>query len=206
MTNDDEPNARAVNAEPWQPPPRDWVDYATAAFAFLAALGGIAAAIFTFWQASTARNQLALAQDTEQRQLRAYVFPTDGWSADVGTAQPARASLNFKNSGQTPAYDLTVREHFAGTAYPLQKQLEASPTQETKAVLGPGATFHVTMTAKRAVTADELVSINLGKSAFYLYGNVDFTDAFGQHSRTLSGNMVHYLPLLLYSRERNGRW
>ena len=126
-----------------------------------------------------AKSTMDQSRDTEMRQLRAYVFPVDGWSADIGTEQPARASLTFKNSGQTPAYNLAVREYFTGKSYPLIDKLDTPGLQETRAVLGPGATFHVTMTAERALTPPELASVNAGHSAFYLYGDINFTDAFG---------------------------
>lgn len=49
---------------------KHWLDYATGTFAFLAAVGGIGAAIFSGWQAY-------IANDNEHRYLRAYLHPNN---------------------------------------------------------------------------------------------------------------------------------
>jgi hypothetical protein len=72
------------------------LDYATAIFAFIAAVATGAAAIFTGWQAW-------VANDTEHRQLRAYIHPViDRESVDLDQS-PMKWTYILKNFGQTPA-------------------------------------------------------------------------------------------------------
>jgi hypothetical protein len=75
---------------------KHWLDYVTAIFAFLAAIGGIFAAIFTGKQAR-------IASDTEQRQFRAYVHPTE---IGIVIDDPGHVTVHvrYRNFGQTPAF------------------------------------------------------------------------------------------------------
>jgi hypothetical protein len=92
---------------------KHWLEYATGFFAFIAAIGGIAAASFGGWQAY-------IAADAEHKSLRAYVVPlgfrVDNFSVD----QPFLSTATFVNAGQTPAKDIRLPDlHFDELPYPI---------------------------------------------------------------------------------------
>jgi len=108
-----QPTATTSSAEPASPETKDkchktekhqkhWLDYATAWFAFVAAIGGIGAAIFGGLQGWISR-------DTEKRQLRAYVGVSPGDVENFGSGDQ-RLRLIRKNYGGTPAYDVGFSE------------------------------------------------------------------------------------------------
>jgi hypothetical protein len=75
---------------------KHWLDYAIGAFAFLAGIGGISAAIFSGWQAW-------IASDNEHRYLRAYLHPIiDDEPVDLDK-DPIEWTYWLKNYGLTPA-------------------------------------------------------------------------------------------------------
>jgi hypothetical protein len=100
--------------------------------------------------------QWALTRNSARRQLRAYVFIQEGElnvppPLGVMTAAPPKGHLEFKNSGQTPAYDLRViaLEPWVD-AFPKPA---ATPTEFLKefvptSMLGPGgaAAYPIAMT------------------------------------------------------------
>jgi hypothetical protein len=76
---------------------RHWLDYATGLFAFIAAVGGIAAAIAGGYQGWVSR-------DSEQRSLRAYVF-AENTNIGITDDRNPNITVTIKNVGSTPAYE-----------------------------------------------------------------------------------------------------
>src|SRR3954451_10924793 len=83
------PQANAISNNPTKEE-KHWLEYATAACASIAAIGAIAAAIFTAMQAW-------IANDSEKRQLRAYVGMTPGDVEDFGVVNKQRVRFVRKN-------------------------------------------------------------------------------------------------------------
>ncbi len=141
--------------------------------------------VLTFIATGTAayytRQQWLTSQDTEIRQLRAYVFATDGIIYNFETDKPVVGAITFKNSGQTPAYNFEIRTAIAAGPYLLREDLPWPNIIAARTVLGPGVQQSVSAALVRALTAEEATLIKQGTAAIYVYGEIDFTDAFEVH-------------------------
>lgn len=169
---------------------KHWLEYLTALFAVIAAVASSFAAGFAGYQGWVAR-------DTERRQLRAYVLPSE---SNIVVSAPNNLQIHFvvKNFGLTPAYKLrgwtcvivgrfekdvdgNIRLENSFPVPPFDEKA-APPTtvapQDTKNSIFPsfcdGAISRV-----RPVTSDEVARIQSGKAAVYLYGEQYYFDAFG---------------------------
>jgi len=111
-----------------------------------------------------------------QRQLRAYVGITDIKAENIGGA--AAFLLEFRNSGQTPAYSMTVETRVKLADYPLNETLPIVSTRKGVTILGPGDTGHGFVPAGRALSSEELAEMQAGTRAVYVYGEINYIDAF----------------------------
>jgi hypothetical protein len=169
----------------------DFVDAHDGAFT---AFATVAIAWFTFilkrstdklWDAG--ERQLAHSEDTARRQLRAYI------AAPVQSEVrhfPLRtlSILGFKNSGQTPAHDVSVWATSAVAVYPLEERPTAPARTvgegASVGVVGPSEPFHCEFDPEAPVTKDEWEQVVAGKCAFFLYGELSYRDAFGKQHLT----------------------
>jgi hypothetical protein len=178
----------------WRGAPEKVMAKATVALAVgtaMLALGTIALAIFSLIQ-------IFVSRDTEERQLRAYVYvkpPPFGIMGVVAGSMPY-ATIAFRNSGQTPAYNLRMGGNIGFGQYPLlpnQKfidgpyggELFLNPEAETTTGGRVAQRNDVTPEEKQKnmVTQPELDSILNGEThRLYLFGDVTYKDAFG-HKR-----------------------
>jgi hypothetical protein len=158
--------------------------------AFLAAIGGIGAAIFSGWQAW-------VAGDNEKRQLRAYLAvtsigltcPSCGNSeykapaqGGVGTTQDA-LHLVVKAASVTPAYDVHV-DHLDWQYFPKNMLHPVNPTftkypnvanvAESRNTILPGDTKPFQTVVR---VADFDAAIN-GKFNLLIYGTINYVDIF----------------------------
>jgi hypothetical protein len=133
---------------------------------------------------------LRAMRESSERQLRAYVLP-EGAGVFDGTMtkppQPARANipgigLILKNSGQTPAYRVVswaqiavilVRDEHMALGLPPQPLVE-----QFSNTLGPGGTFTKSLWFDRPLAANEIGDVANGVRAVYLYGRIEYLDAF----------------------------
>jgi hypothetical protein len=152
--------------------------------------------------AETARQTLQTMQDTAERQLRAYVFAEPGGplerqmvgipSTGVG-AQPYGGiaamqrhiffEVKFTNSGQTPAYRFrqsTVSEIMDEPV--AEENFLFEPEHPiSRATLPAGAV--VTSTGSVPYTAQDEADIRAGRKTFYVFGEIEYVDAFKQQRR-----------------------
>lgn len=124
------------------------------------------------------------AEDTAERQLRAYVFPKDVTIANIASSPEVTVSLY--NCGQTPAHDHTVWATMGVAGYPLLDEPlpPANDPKESKGPLAPGDTTHFFATLETPITQAELNGMKEGRVAIYVAGAVLYTDAFGKHRFT----------------------
>jgi hypothetical protein len=85
---------------------RHWLDHAAVWVASAAALAAAAAAGVAAWQAHIANQQLAVARDTEGRQLRAYLYVRR--YTIVADQMTAAAKIEINHAGATPAYNIRL--------------------------------------------------------------------------------------------------
>lgn len=161
-------------------------DAANWILAFFAVIGGILA-----WRT------LTVMRRSSERQLRAYLLPENATISNVadpelaiGPPRETAAKIHYpewgavvmvhiKNMGQTPAHDVLHYADLVFREFPLESPLPKIPDSGglIGAPLGPGV-----FTSKKKdyapLTPDQLASLRDGKSAFYLYGEVRYSDVF----------------------------
>jgi hypothetical protein len=134
---------------------------------------------------AVAQQANGISQDMASRQLRAYVYVkppamgVTGLSAgDVGSAVIA-----IRNSGQTPAYHVSMRGNFGFGPYPIPKNqawiegpyggdIAINPETET-------STGGI-VSNNDSITKNQIDSIADGKNyRFYLFGSVKYYDIYG---------------------------
>lgn len=163
----------------------------------------------TFWQRTTsdpiATFTLVLAASTiglwvatiglylagerhSERELRAYISgPNKAEVINFHTTNPA-SLLTFKNSGKTPAHEVSVWASSAVAVFPLENP-PAAPNKTvgegaSMGVIGPGDDFHARFASDIAVTPEERTEVIAGRCAFFVYGELTYTDSFGRARHT----------------------
>jgi hypothetical protein len=153
--------------------PRHWIEYGVFVFVIITAIATATAAWYTRkeWQSST---------DNGRRQLRAYVFPDQANLVWEGTAKPTVAEIVIKNSGQTPAYRLSTVAVTGVRAYPLRDDMSVPALPANHTVVPPSSSYRLSVAMEKPLTNEQLKAIQKGDQALYVFGNIAYTDAFGE--------------------------
>jgi hypothetical protein len=131
--------------------------------------------------------QVRDARKSSERQLRAYLFlesttPTDGTTINPPQPEMANvpgASLLFKNSGQTPAYDIITWAEMKISTFGDESDLIVPRLSEIyTANLGSNGVMPKGVNLKRRLTDIEIEDIKAHRKAIYLYGRVEYRDGF----------------------------
>ena len=117
---------------------------------------------------------------TASRQLRAYVFVADAEITDIGT-DSIQAVVTIKNTGQTPAYDVTLSTKAVAFNIPGKVIFEPTPVgpDSSRFVFGPDATgrrnipLHTILGEPSAIAA-----LRERRGVLYVYGEILYKDAF----------------------------
>lgn len=127
-------------------------------------------------------------RESSERQLRAYVLPTEVSIFDgtmMNPIQPARANVPgvpmlVKNFGQTPAYKVISYAQIAVIAVVDENRLLVVPPipEQFANTLGPGGIFNKAVWFDRPLVANEIADIATGIRAIYFYGRIEYRDAF----------------------------
>ena len=140
--------------------------------------------------AEAAIRSAAIAEDTAKRQLRAYVNVFKAcavWSKDAHDAfRPVSIVVYTKNSGQTPANKVT--------SWAASKSSESPPeyfprlqdeSLESVGLQGPGQINHFTLERPLVLGVESEISRwSSGKESLYVWGEINYTDAFGADRTT----------------------
>lgn len=153
--------------------PRHWIEYGVFAFVIVTAMATATAAWYT-------RAQWETSLDNGRRQLRAYVFPDQANLIWEGTTKPTMAEIVIKNSGQTPAYKVSTGLMIGSIEYPLRDNLSVPSTPSKPTVVPPVASTTLSAGMAHPLTADQLKAIQKGTQAIYVFGEIAYTDAFGE--------------------------
>jgi hypothetical protein len=166
----------------------------------LTALATVAIGYFTYTlKASTDKlwdageRQLRHLDATAERQLRAYVLVSSAKVHDFGIERPPRAEVIIKNSGQTPAFDLSPWAGFVIGDFPLNIELIDPPPsiKKSQATLGAGDTSGHLTPAGRPLTKIEIDMIKSGTKAIYVFGEIKYQDIFKKTERTTHYRMMY---------------
>jgi hypothetical protein len=135
---------------------------------------------FAYKPLRTVIRQNNTMKETAERQLRAYLFPELAASRRV-TPAAHFIKIDIKNSGQTPAYE--YQGYIAvGVFTPGQEPatLDLPPEEDfSRGSLGPGCKFELGG-REYYMTPEQAADVARGAQSVYIYGNVDYRDAFGQ--------------------------
>jgi hypothetical protein len=156
---------------------------------------GLVTALATVFLAYITLRLVRVARDqsvTTRAQLRAYVAVKDADITGLAVGETPVASITFRNSGQTPAYDFYNLANMDIGISPLPEGAEPpSPfitlgagkahfTHLGVGILGPSNTANARSCLNGPLTQEEVDSLKSGRSAIYVYGNAWYRDAFGE--------------------------
>jgi hypothetical protein len=130
--------------------------------------------------------QVAITRMVARKQLRAYVFVADVEIFGAGTDK-AQAAVLIRNTGQTPAHNVTVSTKACAFNFPGEVTFEPTPVgpDSSRFVFGPDSLgrrnipLHTIIGTPRAVTA-----LKAGNGVLYVYGEILYKDVFGKGRRT----------------------
>ena len=132
-------------------------------------------------------------RDTSRRELRAYLFPegvgcyetTETAKNKIGRTITRKtgfvgAGVAVKNSGQTPAYKVSHDSQVCVCKVSEEHLLKINP----KTIPGyenpmpPGGFIHKTLRMQAPPTAEQIEGLKSGTYAVYVYGRLEYEDAF----------------------------
>lgn len=130
---------------------------------------------------------------TSRAELRAYLFP-DGVTLVVVNEGPNKgkvvASLRIKNSGQTPAFNVTHWADVALCGLQDQSNLIPPPLAGPSNPIPPGGDLHKHVLLQIKPTRADIAAIKSNKKAVFMYGRIEYLDAFGHQRHT--NYRLHY--------------
>lgn len=139
-------------------------------------------ATLALWLAT--RRLVRSAEKTAERQLRAYVSIDGAAIMNVASGQTPKAVIDFKNFGQTPAYNvthwqvITKPQIFHQSDDPFR--LPPADLYRSNAIIGPTSGMKMCSTANRHLTDEEFTGLADGTLAMYVFGEIRYRDAFGE--------------------------
>lgn len=164
---------------------------------------GISAVCAAFLQFVVLLFTLLGLNRTARRQLRAYVLVESGAIANIIEPEPpnqrvnptnptqilahvtrqdlpANVFLTIKNTGQTPAMEVTHWGNAVVREYPLTTQLPgADPDiKPMPSVLGPGIQSTKRLVLPAPLSVPQITEIRGGTMAVYVYGQIKYRDIF----------------------------
>ena len=152
------------------------------------------------------RNTWKHAQESNERQLRAYVC-VDGASISlVNVGEVPKITVKTKNVGQTPAYGYCQQGQITFGPFPfigtIEKQIRFvdAPLRD----IGSGGEGGPTTNLERALTEQDIADIKDKKAAVFMYVAIFYRDVFGKERETHAtlywgGDMGHRNDGALYS-------
>lgn len=134
-----------------------------------------------------ARDLVRTAEETAQRQLRAYVSieghmsPEEHLKPILNRGGNSRIPLKVVNRGQTPAYRVKVWVRTQVASFPLTEILAKEPPPEltfSRMALGPGAHITIDALMKGPWPIGHYELLTSGKAGIYVFGKAWYRDAF----------------------------
>jgi hypothetical protein len=140
--------------------------------------------------ARATRELVEVSNDTERRELRAYVLVSGARVRSPHHATLRRAELTIRNFGKTPAHNLRFWMGAGVREFPLTSILEEPPDSMrlSNDVLPPGRPSVMAVPVRHGMPDLEIGLIIRppieATSAIYLFGRITYLDAFDQEHVT----------------------
>jgi hypothetical protein len=158
---------------------KHWLDYAIFIFVILTTIATGFAACYT-------RQQWKTAEDSEKRQLRAYVDIAPGDYTGLGS-DTVEFHMVRKNYGQTPAYDvgfvtqqMDITPLNAPIPNPAQK-CTIAPPEGSLITLFPQNELRFTFSVTHGISNEQANAVKLRSAQIVFSGTLCYRDAFGKH-------------------------
>lgn len=127
-------------------------------------------------EAATAANELF--ERNSRRELRAYVFPIGAILVGTDKATP-NINIQFKNTGVTPAYRVTVRWKVAPTHASIGFDLPDTLIPLIQPNIGPGQPITISKIVQPSGWANILTDLQNPIIELHAFGTLRYVDAFG---------------------------
>jgi hypothetical protein len=131
--------------------------------------------------ADAAKGAIVLSGKTAERQLRAYIGVTTNTRVpNLVVGKKQEAGIFFTNYGQTPANktrywgDVQIRE------YPLNAPLPSLDFRSDILPINPNQKIPIAFETISQLTSEEEAKLRAGTGRFYLYGEIEYFDVFGE--------------------------
>jgi hypothetical protein len=139
-------------------------------------------ATWLLWRAT--KRLVEGAEDTAQRQLRAYLCAVGCRMKKFEVGKEVVATVTIENTGQTPAYDTTVVTTIEFRSLPIKENLILErPTQLSRTTVGRDQKILPSAYGRR-LTQEEYFAVLNGDAAIFVYGQVKYRTAFGREPTT----------------------
>jgi hypothetical protein len=143
---------------------------------------GLFVATIFLWLAT--RDLVDDAKHNAERQLRAYVFPSEQKTSDVVLGKHPSSEILVKNTGLTPATNVIAWAGITVVNFPLARELKRATPEYMKTasrrVVGPGGAFKIHPVWDEALTAQHMKMLADGTAAVFIWGEITYVDVFGQ--------------------------
>jgi hypothetical protein len=156
--------------------------------------------------ADAARRAIVLADDSAQRQSRAYVMIHNAVIERLTSGSKPIAKLTIKNTGQTPAHGVTQWCSSGIAPYPILdhvvRALKGREVEKPARALPPTGETEISSEGE-ILTEAQYEALSDGTHALYVMGEIRYLDAFNKPQETdfllfaggprgLSGELVEY--------------
>jgi hypothetical protein len=133
------------------------------------------------------KRSIVLAEDTAQRQLRAYVMVHAAAIENLSSGRKPIARLILKNTGQTPAHAVSHWCSSGVAPYPMPdhvvRALRGRETEMSTKPLPPGAETKA-WSESEILTEAQYEGLSEGTHALYVVGEIRYLDAFNKPQET----------------------
>jgi hypothetical protein len=162
-----------------------WLAIFTAA---LFAAAGIQVGLF-WWQLRLIRDEAketaaaarisAIQADAQMRETRAYIFTNSATITSYGVGEIVKAELFLKNTGKTPAHTVRFKGKIGVDFFPLSNEFPPVTKVKQMGTIGQGQGMVQHCALHIALSKEQFDSIEGGKSAVYVIGEVTYIDVYG---------------------------
>ncbi len=149
---------------------------------------GLWLATLRLWRSSD--RHVAHAEDTAERQLRAYLAFSVGQHITIKDRQLTEGWMVITNHGQTPAYECISWVACAIMSMKVVPEVfdaaraGRDSTLRSKSIIHPGEPHRVTIFPPPPPTQEQNRGISDGTLRIYVFGEVTYTDAFNKKRMT----------------------